>query len=157
MKPDTADALREIITSDEYIYKGKLPDEFGNSQNIQWLNADATEAAAVAISDLLDVYLGREATETAARVMSTLGKEISAISKGTVEFGNLMDDEVVFKNIMDRIELLESLYGQSKYQAGWQLQNLKWWQRWLKGEASEHADRPLQEIKRNGIQQKSNR
>lgn len=155
MKPDTADALREILTSDDYIYKGKLPDLMGESQNIQWLNADATEAAAVAISDLLDVYLGREATETAARVMSTLGKEVSAISKGSVEFGNLMDDATVTKNLMDRIELLESLYGQSKYQAGWQLQNLKWWQRWLKGDAAEQAARTFEEFQENGIKEHS--
>ena len=153
MKPDTAAALREVLESDEYVWKGKLPDEFGKSQNVQWLNSDATEAAAVAISDLLDVYLGKEATETAARVMSTLGKEVSAMSKGSVEFGNLMDDEVVFKNIMDRVELLESLYGQSKYQAGWQLQNLKWWQRWLKGDAAEQAARTFEEFKRVGVEE----
>ena len=153
MKPDNVDALREILTSDDYIYKGKLPDLMGESQNIQWLNADATEAAAVAMSDLLDVFLGREATETSARVMSTLGKEISAISKGTVEFGNLMDDATVTKNLMDRIELLESLYGQSKYQAGWQLQNLKWWQRWLKGDAAEQAARTFEEFTQNGIKE----
>lgn len=155
MKPDTADALRELLNDPEYLTISKLPDEFGKSQNVQWLNADATEAAAVAISDLLDVYLGKEATETAARVMSTLGKEVSAISKGSVEFGNLMDDEVVFKNIMDRVELLESLYGQSKYQAGWQLQNLKWWQRWLKGDAAEQAARTVEEFKRKGIEEQS--
>ena len=155
MKPDTADALRELLNDPEYLTISKLPDEFGKSQNVQWLNADATEAAAVAISDLLDVYLGKEATETAARVMSTLGKEVSAISKGSVEFGNLMDDDVVFKNIMDRVELLESLYGQSKYQAGWQLQNLKWWQRWLKGDAAEQAARTVEEFKRKGIEEQS--
>ena len=155
MKPDTADALRELLNDPEYLTISKLPDEFGKSQNVQWLNPDATEAAAVAISDLLDVYLGKEATETAARVMSTLGKEVSAISKGSVEFGNLMDDEVVFKNIMDRVELLESLYGQSKYQAGWQLQNLKWWQRWLKGDAAEQAARTVEEFKRKGIEEQS--
>lgn len=155
MKPDTADALRELLNDPEYLTISKLPDEFGKSQNVQWLNADATEAAAVAISDLLDVYLGKEATETAARVMSTLGKEVSAISKGSVEFGNLMDDEVVFKNIMDRVELLESLYGQSKYQAGWQLQNLKWWQRWLKGDAAEQAARTFEEFKQKGIEEQS--
>ena len=155
MKPDTADALRELLNDPEYLTISKLPDEFGKSQNVQWLNADATEAAAVAISDLLDVYLGKEATETAARVMSTLGKEVSAISKGSVEFGNLMDDEVVIKNIMDRVELLESLYGQSKYQAGWQLQNLKWWQRWLKGDAAEQAARTFEEFKQKGIEEQS--
>ena len=157
MKPDTADGLRELLSDDSYIVKQELPSLFDEAvtENVTWLNSDAREAAAVAISDLLDVYLGKESIETSARVMSTLGKEVSAMSKGSVEFGNLMDDEVVFKNIMDRIELLESLYGQSKYQAGWNLQNLKWWQRWLKGDAAEQAARTFEEFKRVGVEEHS--
>ena len=153
MKPDTVEGLRELLSDPEYLTRTTLKDEFQKSQNVAWLNPDATEAAAVAISDLLDVYLGKEAIETSARVMSTLGKEISAISKGSVEFGNLMDDATVTKNLMDRIELLESLYGQSKYQAGWNLQNLKWWQRWLKGDAAEQAARTFEEFQEVGVRE----
>ena len=150
MKPGTGKQLEKVLSDKHYITKDWVVDELGKQQPIKYLNPQATEAAAVAIGDLLDVYLGRESQETAARVMSTLGKEISAISNASVSFKGLMDDERVFKNIMDRVELLEAQYGSSKFVKGWTLQNLKWWKRWLKsGNPAEQAALTFEEFNKN--------
>lgn len=118
MKPGTGEQLAQVLSDPKYLRKETLLNEVLGDAEVQYLNPQATEAAAIAISDLLDVYLGRETQETSARVMSTLGKEISAISNASVTFKGLMDDDVVFKNIMDRVELLEAEFGKSKYVAG---------------------------------------
>ena len=149
MKPGTGEQLGQVLSDPKYLRKETLLNEVLGDAEVQYLNPQATEAAAVAISDLLDVYLGRETQETSARVMSTLGKEISAISNASVTFKGLMDDETVFKNIMDRVELLEAEYGKSKYVAGWTLQNLKWWKRWKKGNVAETAQMTFEEFTNN--------
>ena len=149
MKPGTGEQLAQVLSDPKYLRKETLLNEVLGDAEVQYLNPQATEAAAVAISDLLDVYLGRETQETSARVMSTLGKEISAISNASVSFKGLMDDDVVFKNIMDRVELLEAEFGKSKYVAGWTLQNLKWWKRWKKGNPEELAQMTFEEFNRN--------
>ena len=149
MKPGTGEQLAQVLSDPKYLRKETLLNEVLGDAEVQYLNPQATEAAAIAISDLLDVYLGRETQETSARVMSTLGKEISAISNASVTFKGLMDDDVVFKNIMDRVELLEAEFGKSKYVAGWTLQNLKWWKRWKKGNPAELAQMTFEEFNRN--------
>ena len=150
MKPGTGEALEKILNAKQYNTVTDVLDEFENATSVKYLNPQATEAAALAISDLLDVYIGRESQETAARVMSTLGKEISAISGNGVTFKTLLDDDVVMKNILDRVELLEAQYGSSKYVAGWTLNNLKWWKRWKKGNVAENAIMTLKEFEENG-------
>ena len=57
--------------------------------------------------------------------MHTLGAEISAKAGAPVQFKNLLDDQQVFKNLQDKLEVLEVEYGISKFVAGWQLNNRK--------------------------------
>ena len=149
MKPGTGEELGQVLNQSAFRDKKWLIDELGENIEVNYLNEQASEAAALAISDLIDVYLGRESQETAARVMSTLGKEISAISGASKSFKGLLDDDTVFKNVMDRVELLEAQYGSSKYVAGWSLQNKQWWKFWKKGNAGEIAAMTLEEFNQN--------
>ena len=66
--------------------------------------------------------------------MHTLGAEISAKSGVPVQFKNLVDDAQVFKNVEDKLEVLNVEYGLSKYIAGAQLQRRNWWKRLLASE-----------------------
>ena len=151
MKPGTGEELGMVLNQKGFRDKKWLINELGENIEVNYLNEQASEAAALAISDLLDVYLGRESQETAARVMSTLGKEISSISGASKTFKGLLDDDTVFKNVMDRVELLEAQYGSSKYVAGWSLQNKQWWKFWKKGDAAEIAAMTLEEFNQNAV------
>ena len=132
MRAGTGDALREVL-SDRRIRDSKgLINEFGEKISQTYLDdAGGAEAAAVAIFDLINLYLGREITESSARVMHTLGAEISAKAGAPVKYKNLLDDQQVFKNLQDKLEILEVEYGISKYVAGWQLNKKKWWKHWI--------------------------
>jgi hypothetical protein len=151
MKPGTGEELGKVLNQNGFRDKKWLINEIGENTEITYLNEQASEAAALAISDLIDVYLGRDSQETAARVMSTLGKEISAISNGSKTFKGLLDDDKVFSNVMDRLELLEAQYGSSKYVAGWSLQNKQWWKFWKKGDPGEIAAMTLEEFNKNAV------
>ena len=148
MKAGTGDALREILSDPNVRDSKRLFDEFGNKIKETYLDEDTAEASAVAIFDLINLYVGREITESSARVMHTLGAEISAKAGAPVQFKNLLDDQQVFKNLQDKLEVLEVEYGISKFVAGWQLNNRKWWKTWIDEveDTGEIAIRTLQEF-----------
>ena len=133
MKAGTGDELRELLTQSKYRDTKNLIDQFGKVHQDAGTyldDAGAARAAATALNDLMNVYLGRDVAESSARVMHTLGSEISAKAGVPVQFENLVDEEQVFKNIVDKMGILEHEYGIAKYVAGWQQNekknNLKW-------------------------------
>ena len=148
MKAGTGDALREILSDPNVRDSKKLFNEFGEKIKKTYLDEATAEASAVAIFDLINLYVGREITESSARVMHTLGAEISAKAGAPVQFKNLLDDQQVFKNLQDKLEVLEVEYGISKFVAGWQLNNRKWWKHWIDEveDTGEIAIKTLQEF-----------
>ena len=133
MRAGTGDELRELLTQTKYRDSKNLIDEFGKvHQNAGTYldDAGAARAAMTALNDLMNVYIGRDVAESSARVMHTLGSEISAKAGVPVQFENLVDEEQVFKNIVDKMGILEHEYGIAKYVSGWQQNekknNLKW-------------------------------
>ena len=148
MREGTGDGLRELLKNADYRDTKGLLDKVKKKIDVTYLDdAGAADAAALAINDLVNVYLGREVTESSARVMHTLGAEISAKAGVPVQFKNLVDDAQVFKNIEDKLEVLNVEYGLSKYIAGAQLQRRNWWKRLLASEdPGEIAELTLKEF-----------
>lgn len=104
---------------------------------VEPLNPMQERAAGVAIRDLIDMFLGRDVTQTSARVMDTLGREIQTIAEAQKQFRNLVDDDRVQEIILDKLEFLMNEYGLNKYIAGWQLQNQNWFNRLSKSDNPE--------------------
>ena len=148
MREGTGDGLRELLKNKHYRDTKGLLNEVKKKIDVTYLDdAGAADAAALAINDLVNVYLGREVTESSARVMHTLGAEISAKSGVPVQFKNLVVDAQVFKNVEDKLEVLNVEYGLSKYIAGAQLQRRNWWKRLLASEdPGEIAELTLKEF-----------
>ena len=148
MREGTGDGLRELLKNKHYRDTKGLLNEVQKKIDVTYLDdAGAADAAALAINDLINVYLGREVTESSARVMHTLGAEISAKSGVPVQFKNLVDDAQVFKNVEDKLEVLNVEYGLSKYIAGAQLQRRNFWKRLLGSEdPGEIAELTLKEF-----------
>ena len=148
MREGTGDGLRELLQNKHYRDTKGLLNEVQKKIDVTYLDdAGAADAAALAINDLINVYLGREVTESSARIMHTLGAEISAKSGVPVQFKNLVDDAQVFKNVEDKLEVLSVEYGLSKYIAGAQLQRRNFWKRLLGSEdPGEIAELTLKEF-----------
>ena len=133
MKAGTGDELRELLSKSEYRKTEPLLDKFQKEHKVTYLNnAGAMRAAVTALNDLMNVYIGRDVAESSARVMHTLGAEISAKAGVPVQYANLIDEEQVFKNIVDKMGILEHEYGIAKYASGWQLNERKNDLKWLR-------------------------
>ena len=103
-----------------------------------YVNTAQQTGIGFALRDLVDTYLGRPVNEMSARVMDTLGKEITTASEAVNQLG----PEVVNTNramdlILDKMEFLMEEYGTAKYVAGWQLRNQRWWQKLIPGQGEE--------------------
>ena len=96
---------------------------------IDVISEDAARASAFALRDLSRLYLGKEVTETSARMMDTLGREISSTAQASMVYGDLVDNPRIKEMILDKMEFLSAEYGLNKYISGWQLQNKKWWEK----------------------------
>jgi len=127
MKTGTGDELRELMKDPMYRDTKNLRNTLNEYVKVDILNEDQSRAAALMINDLTNLYLGRELTESSARVMDTLGAQVAAKSGAPELFKNLLDDERVFKNVVDKLEILTEEYGLSKYISGWSLGMKKWW------------------------------
>jgi len=153
----TGAKLSKILTSKDYLTTTSVLGKDGIRREIQYLNPDGLSATGLAMSDLLNLYVGKETQATSARVMSTLGKEISAMSNGAVTYKGLMDEELVYKNILDRVELLEAEYGKAKFAAGWTLENAAFWKRFQMGDVTaEEVDNAIKEINRGATKSHEN-
>jgi hypothetical protein len=98
-----------------------------DGRKISYVNDIQAEGIAYAMRDLTDKYLGRVATETSARAMDTVGREISDISEGFKALPEAADYDRFTEMIADRIGFLMSEYSLNKYIAGWALKNQDRW------------------------------
>ena len=90
------------------------------------MNEEQARAAAFALRDLTDRFLGREVSEASARVMDTLGRESATLAETIQQGGPYVDDARVMDLIIDKMQFLLDEYALNKYLAGWSLRNKNW-------------------------------
>ncbi len=94
--------------------------------NVEYINEEQARAAAFALRDLTDRYLGRSVAQSSARVMDTLGREASTIAEAVQELSPVIDDNRAMDLIIDKMQFLLDEYALNKYISGWQLRNKNW-------------------------------
>ena len=90
------------------------------------MNEEQARAAAFALRDLTDRFLGREVSEASARVMDTLGRESATLAEAIQKGGDYVDDARVMDLIIDKMQFLLDEYALNKYLSGWSLRNKNW-------------------------------
>jgi len=93
---------------------------------VESINEEQARAAAFALRDLTDRFLGREVTEASARVMDTLGRESATLAETIQKGGPYVDDDRVMDLIIDKMQFLLDEYALNKYLSGWSLRNKNW-------------------------------
>ena len=93
---------------------------------VEMFNEEQARAAAFAMRDLVDRYLGREVTEASARSMDTLGRESASMAQAILELEPFVDDNRAMDLIIDKMQFLMDEYALNKYISGWQLRNKNW-------------------------------
>ena len=93
---------------------------------VEVMNEEQARAAAFALRDLTDRFLGREVTEASARVMDTLGRESATLAETIQKGGPYVDDNRVMDLIIDKMQFLLDEYALNKYLSGWSLRNKNW-------------------------------
>ena len=114
---------------------------------IEMINEDQARAAAFAMRDLVDRFLGRDVTASSARAMDTLGREAATISQAVTEMAPFIDDNRAMDIIIDKLEFLMDEYGLNKYLSGWSLRNKNWFDQMPPRTAQEGIDILLDEFK----------
>ena len=90
---------------------------------VDFLNEVQNLGAELAMRDLIDLYLGRQVTESSARIMDTFGREITSFAQGAETFQEIADDNRVQEMVLDKLEFLMAEHGLNKYISGWMLKN----------------------------------
>ena len=93
---------------------------------VEVFNEEQARAAAFALRDLTDRFLGREVTQTSARVMDTLGRESATMAEAIQKGGPYVDDARVMDLIIEKMQFLLDEYALNKYLSGWSLRNKNW-------------------------------
>ncbi len=126
---------------------------------VEVINEDQARAAAFAMRDLVDRFLGRDVTQSSARAMDTLGREAATISQAVTEMAPFIDDNRAMDIIIDKLEFLMDEYGLNKYLSGWSLRNKNWFDQMPPRTAQEGIDILLDEFKtaENAIHAKNKR
>ena len=126
---------------------------------IEVINEDQARAAAFAMRDLVDRFLGREVTASSARAMDTLGREASTIAQSITEMAPFVDDNRAMDLIINKLEFLMDEYGLNKYLSGWSLRNKNWFDQLPPGDVNKAVDTLLNEFQtaENSIHAKNKR
>ena len=121
MAAENMDDLRGLFLENRDV-KNMLLGRF----KVEMFNEEQARAAAFAMRDLVDRYLGREVTESSARAMDTLGRESASMAQALIELDSVADDNKVMDLIINKMQFLMDEYGLNKYVSGWQLRNKNW-------------------------------
>ena len=106
---------------------------------VEYINEEQARAAAFAMRDLSDRFLGRKIAESSARVMDTLGREASTIAETLQQLQPFVDDPRAMDLIIDKMLFLMDEYALNKYVSGWSLRNKNWFD-------AIPDDKPIQEV-----------
>ena len=126
---DNMDDVRALFLDNRDV-KNMLMGRF----KVESINEEQARAAAFAMRDLVDRFLGREVTEASGRVMDTLGREVSNLGEAITEMEPFISDERVMDLIIDKMLFLMDEYALNKYISGWQLRNKNWFDQVPPGE-----------------------
>ena len=93
---------------------------------VEHINEEQARAAAFAMRDLTDRFLGREVAESSARAMDTLGREAATLAETIKDMAPYVDDNRAMDLIIEKMEFLLDEYALNKYISGWSLRNKNW-------------------------------
>ena len=93
---------------------------------VEYINEEQARAAAFALRDLSDRFLGRKIAESSARVMDTLGREASTIAETLQQLQPFVDDPRAMDLIIDKMLFLLDEYALNKYISGSSLRYKNW-------------------------------
>ncbi len=93
---------------------------------VEYINEEQARAAAFAMRDLTDRFLGRPTTQSSARVMDTLGREAATIAESITELAPVISEPRAMDLIIDKLQFLMDEYALNKYISGWRLRNKNW-------------------------------
>ena len=113
---------------------------------VETFNEEQARGAAFALKYLTDRFLGYDVTTSSARVMDTLGREITSLAEATVEMGPFVDDARVMDLILDKMLFLMDEYALNKYISGWSLRNKNWFNEVPPGELDDVIGRLTSEF-----------
>ena len=117
----SVDDVRELFLTNrdvKNLLQGKL--------KVEYISEDTARAAAFALRDLTDRFLGRPVTEASARAMDSIGREAATLAQAATEFEGVANDSKLMDVILDKMEFLLDEYGLNKYISGWALRNKNW-------------------------------
>jgi len=114
---------------------------------IEMINEDQARAAAFAMRDLVDRFLGRDIGKASARAMDSIGREAASIAEAVSDLAPVIDDERAMDNILDKLFFLMDEYALNKYISGWQLRNKNWFDQVPPGNIDEALETLLTEFK----------
>jgi len=119
---DSLDDVKNLFLDNKSVLnlgKGLFRQEYANEEQFG--------AALFALRDLTDRYIGRGIMQSSARVMDTLGREVSDFAQATRELAPNVNDDRVMDLILDKMEYLMSELGINKFVRGWQLKQADTW------------------------------
>jgi len=93
---------------------------------VEYINEEQARAAAFAMRDLSDRFLGRKIAESSARVMDTLGREAATLAETVQQLQPFVDDPRAMDLIIDKMQFLMDEYALNKYVAGSSLRYKDW-------------------------------
>ena len=129
---DNMDDVKGLFYRDKDV-KNMLMGRF----KVEYFNEEQARAAAFAMRDLIDRYLGRHIANMSARLMDTLGKEVTTLSEAIQELEPFLSTPKQMELIIDKLQFLMDEYALNKYIAGWSLKNKDWFNRIPPGDMDE--------------------
>jgi len=139
---ENMDEVRDLFLSNKDT-KSMLLGRF----QVEYINEEQARAAAFAMRDLTDRYLGREIAQSSARVMDTLGRESATLAETIQKLQPFTDDPRAMDLIIDKMQFLMDEYALNKYISGWQLRNKNWFDQVPPGEIDTVIDRLQKEFR----------
>ena len=93
---------------------------------VEYINEEQARAAAFAMRDLSDRFLGRKVAESSARAMDTLGREAATIAEAVQGLEGFVDNPRAMDLIIDKMQFLMDEYALNKYISGSSLRYKNW-------------------------------
>ena len=121
MAIDNVEDLKDLFMENRDV-KNLLLGKF----KVEVINEEQARAAAFAMRDLTDRFLGREVTQSSGRVMDTLGREAATISQAVTDMAPYIDENRAMDLVIEKLEFLMDEYALNKYISGWSLRNKNW-------------------------------
>lgn len=138
----TVDDIRKLFLIDRDV-KNLMLGKF----KVEVINEDQARAAAFAMRDLVDRFLGREVTASSGRVMDTLGREAATIAQSITDMAPYIDDNRAMDVVLDKLLFLMDEYALNKYLSGWSLRNKNWFDQMPPRSMEEGIETLLSEFK----------